>query len=239
MANLGAISSNSQVSLTADIISTLPVTNGGTGATTSSGSGAVVLATSPTITTPTIASFANATHNHQASAGGGTLDAAAIASGSISHDRLPTTAPVVLNAYKTADESVTNSTTPQDDDHLSLSLAASSKYRFEIFAPWTTAATAGLKTELSGTVGVTNLIAEIQMIDTALNQLAAEQIVTALETGDGSGIGGGANHLLKIKGAIETSTAGTLVLQWAQNAADAVNATIVKRGAFMAAVKIG
>jgi hypothetical protein len=45
------------------------------------GTGAVVLATSPTITTPTIASFANANHNHQSAAGGGTLDAAAIGSG--------------------------------------------------------------------------------------------------------------------------------------------------------------
>jgi len=39
------------------------------------GSGSTVLATSPTITTPTIASFANATHNHQNNTGGGTLQA--------------------------------------------------------------------------------------------------------------------------------------------------------------------
>src|SRR3990167_1953787 len=37
------------------------------------------LATSITITTPTIASFANATHNHEAAAGGGTLDEDALA----------------------------------------------------------------------------------------------------------------------------------------------------------------
>src|SRR3990170_3547855 len=37
------------------------------------------LATSITITTPTIASFANATHNHEASSGGGTLDEDALA----------------------------------------------------------------------------------------------------------------------------------------------------------------
>lgn len=42
------------------------------------GTGAVVQATSPTIVTPTIASFANATHTHQNSAGGGTLAQAAI-----------------------------------------------------------------------------------------------------------------------------------------------------------------
>lgn len=38
---------------------TLPVANGGTGTTTSTGSGAVVLATSPTLTTPVIASIVN------------------------------------------------------------------------------------------------------------------------------------------------------------------------------------
>ena len=44
--------------------------------------------TNKTLTTPTIGSFANANHNHQASAGGGTLDAAAIAAGTIATARL-------------------------------------------------------------------------------------------------------------------------------------------------------
>ncbi len=51
------------------------------------GSGAVVLASSPTITTPTIGSFANSNHTHQNSAGGGTLDAAAIAAGTLAAAR--------------------------------------------------------------------------------------------------------------------------------------------------------
>ena len=49
----------------------------------STGSGAVVLATSPTIVTPTVASFTNATHNHQNAAGGGTLDLTAIGGATI------------------------------------------------------------------------------------------------------------------------------------------------------------
>ena len=43
----------SQVVLTTDVTGTLPVANGGTGATGSTGSGNVVLATSPTISSPT------------------------------------------------------------------------------------------------------------------------------------------------------------------------------------------
>lgn len=42
------------------------------------GSGNVVRATSPTLTTPTIADFTNATHNHQNNAGGGQLNAGSI-----------------------------------------------------------------------------------------------------------------------------------------------------------------
>lgn len=55
---------------------TTPTINGGT-------------INTPTIVTPTIASFANATHNHQNAAGGGSLDAAAIASGTLNEARLP------------------------------------------------------------------------------------------------------------------------------------------------------
>lgn len=43
------------------------------------GTGVMVFGTSPTIVTPTIASFANANHNHTNSAGGGTLAEAALA----------------------------------------------------------------------------------------------------------------------------------------------------------------
>ena len=53
----------------------IPVADGGTGATTSTGTGAVVLQSSPSITTPTIASFTNAAHDHDDAAGGGQLNA--------------------------------------------------------------------------------------------------------------------------------------------------------------------
>lgn len=44
--------------------------------------------TNKTLTTPTIGSFVNATHNHSNAAGGGTLDAAAIASGVLANARV-------------------------------------------------------------------------------------------------------------------------------------------------------
>lgn len=59
---------------------------------------------SPTLITPTIASLANANHSHQSAAGGGTLDGAAIASGTIDIARLGTTqAPTFSSAVVAAD----------------------------------------------------------------------------------------------------------------------------------------
>lgn len=66
------------VSLTSMVAGTLPVANGGTGVTSSTGTANVVLSGSPTIVTPTIASFVNATHSHLNAAGGGTITAAAV-----------------------------------------------------------------------------------------------------------------------------------------------------------------
>jgi hypothetical protein len=54
---------------------------------------AAVTLTNKTLTTPTIGSFTNATHTHQNAAGGGTLDAAAIASGVLAVARLATGTP--------------------------------------------------------------------------------------------------------------------------------------------------
>ena len=65
-------------SLTLD--SPLAVAQGGTGVTTSTGTTNVVLSASPTIVTPTIASFTNATHTHANGAGGGQIALATAAS---------------------------------------------------------------------------------------------------------------------------------------------------------------
>jgi hypothetical protein len=52
---------NNTVSLTAGVNGTLPVANGGTGVTTSTGSGSVVLSTSPTLVTPLLGTPTSAT----------------------------------------------------------------------------------------------------------------------------------------------------------------------------------
>lgn len=58
-----------------------------------------------TLTTPTIASLTNAQHNHQDAAGGGTLSAAAIASGTLDATRLPNSG-VGVGSYTNANITV-------------------------------------------------------------------------------------------------------------------------------------
>lgn len=71
---------------------------------TTTGSGKVVLDTSPTIVTPTIASFTNANHGHTDSAGGGTLAASAIGSGTLAMARVGKRTRSI--AVKTADYTI-------------------------------------------------------------------------------------------------------------------------------------
>lgn len=79
----------SQVNLTTMVSGILPVVNGGTGTTSTTGTGPVVYGTAPTIatpvlTTPTIADFTGATHTHANNAGGGQLNGAnAISDGTL------------------------------------------------------------------------------------------------------------------------------------------------------------
>lgn len=60
-------------------------------------SGGLVFAGSPTLTTPTIGDLTNMTHSHQNNAGGGTLNAAAIAAGTVATARLGSGTPNATN----------------------------------------------------------------------------------------------------------------------------------------------
>lgn len=70
------VTSYGQVDLSTDVTNVLPVARGGTQSQTSTGTGNMVLSTSPTLTnptltTPTIADFTNAQHTHGSAAQGG------------------------------------------------------------------------------------------------------------------------------------------------------------------------
>ena len=143
-----------------------------------------------------------------------------------------------LYAYKTADESVSSSTVLQNDDHLTLSLEASARYAFE-FELYTNnvAAAEGIRLALGGTVGVTSLKAQISIWNETTNVLAAFARVTAFASVVGVATPTGVGYDT-IKGTIETSTAGTFLLQWAQQVSGA-SATTVQRNSLLRVKRIG
>lgn len=126
--NSNGTSTWGQVVLTTDVSGTLPIASGGTGQSNLSGltlpsailanpsiSGTVggsATYTSPTLTTPTIASFINAVHDHESNAGGGVLDAAlALLTGSITHGLLGDDSSWVFDTWTPSiDASVTDPT---------------------------------------------------------------------------------------------------------------------------------
>lgn len=88
--------------------------------TAKSGTGTTVLMQgSPTITTPTIASFANAAHNHEDAAGGGTLGDAAVADTITASNYLPLAGGTVTGVVN-VDEANFNLRDAEDDTQLQL-----------------------------------------------------------------------------------------------------------------------
>lgn len=145
----------------------------------------------------------------------------------------------ILEAYKTADESVTNSTTLQNDDHLSVSVVASTKYRLRCFIFHTSlSTTAGIKLALSGTATITSMKAQISIFDDTTNVISGLARVSSLGSSVGAGLGAGDNFVT-IEGTVEINAAGTFLVQWAQNVADAVNASTVQQGSYLELEKVG
>jgi hypothetical protein len=143
----------------------------------------------------------------------------------------------IRRAYKPTDETVTGSTTLQNDDHLSVSLQPSATYHFRASLPWTAGAgTAGLKVALGGNATVTNLRAVIRIATIAGT---GSGIVTALASAVGAN--GAGPEVAEIDGAIEVNTGGTFLVQWAQNTSDGTNGTngtTVQRGASLVVTRL-
>ena len=125
-----------------------------------------------------------------------------------------------LEAYKDADQEIT-STTLADDSELSLMLGTGSKYGFEFrLFVLNDGVAEGYKVALGGSVGFSDLKAQVLIYDDTLNALAAFARLTATGTSVGGGLGIG-NNYAEVKGSIRTTSSGTFVLQFAQNAAGA------------------
>lgn len=138
---------------------------------------------------------------------------------------------------------VNNSTAFVSDSHLVLSLQANARYRLDGLLVWDSGTTGDIKFQwvfsagaptmpwwqvFSVDVGVTTGIGN-------LNALPSSASATPLARA-GSGIGTFTSGLLS--GIITTTLATTITLQWAQNAAEAVN-TRIKQNSWIGATRVG
>lgn len=131
---------------------------------------------------------------------------------------------------KGSDETVNNSATLQDDNDLVWTLEASATYVISIYLSYNSGATPDIK--FGWTVPTSSTLRwGFIGVDTALALKAGAASV--LNSGSVEPFGGdAAERYLQIHGSIVTSTtAGSLILRWAQNTANASN-TIVRSGSW-------
>lgn len=138
-------------------------------------------------------------------------------------------------AFKTSDESVTSSSTLQDDDELTFSLSSGYVYAFEFALFFTSAsATPDFKFQFSDPGGTFNIQylywigANTTGADFAIDESSSARTV-AIAANDVAMIVG--------KGILEPTSSGTFKLQWAQNVSDATAVTL-KAGSWMRAKRV-
>lgn len=133
---------------------------------------------------------------------------------------------------KTADQTVTDSTTLVDDTHLTVSLAAGRSYGFKFTLFSTVVATSGLKIALGGTATHTDLISDIRMYDHLSLADSASALTDSTTVGNHtSGSTGAGPFTVTITGTTTVNAAGTFLVQFAQNAeTGAAESVILLRG---------
>jgi hypothetical protein len=135
---------------------------------------------------------------------------------------------------KTTDETVTSSTTLQNDDDLRFSALASTKYGFEIECWYDTPTAADFKYDVNGPAGASlvQIVCEhiapgaAAFTDNAIQTAFAFTAIAVTETS-------GTNGFVRIRGIVHNgTTAGTGVMRWAQNTSNA-SATTVRAGSLI------
>lgn len=125
---------------------------------------------------------------------------------------------VPLIARKTADETVNNSATMQDDNDMVLAVAANATYQIEGAWYYNTGTTPDIKMQFTFPAGLTMfyVVEGVAVSTSVLGQFKSIQTtVSILE-----GVAG--DRIATIEGlVIVSSTAGNLRVQWAQNTANA------------------
>lgn len=132
-----------------------------------------------------------------------------------------------LYAYKTADESVTNSDVLQDDDHLTVSVKSGRKYVFRVVLR-VEGANGDIKVTLNGTCTVSNFWYG-NASDGGFNVVFATTLGGTARSFDTAASPG---NVCTLEGALEPTSDGTFYVQWAQVTPD-LGATTVKKGSHL------
>lgn len=144
----------------------------------------------------------------------------------------------VKRAIKTANETVTNNATPQNDDHLFFTLEAGTWVFDAYIVPQCTVDGADLKLNISFDGTAADFMAGEHGPEVAATATSSTLMrVTNVNSVGGnlvSGVIGGSDSILTIRGFIEVTVSGTLQLKWSQNTADA-NGLTLKKGSWLRA----
>jgi hypothetical protein len=134
-------------------------------------------------------------------------------------------------ARKTADETVNNSATFQNDDHLALTVVASATYVFRHHWVFNSGATPDLKSQFTVPSGTT--MAYWTQSSSSIHAASGlTEASSVIYDGDGSDI-----TVWTVGYIVTSSTAGTVQWQWAQSTANASN-TIVRKGSILEFVRV-
>jgi hypothetical protein len=142
------------------------------------------------------------------------------------------------HVIKSADESVTSSTTLQNDDQLAVPLLASSHYWIEAFLIYSAATASDLSLAISVPTGAALYWSHGGLRGGATSSVDNISRTFVDETGTGWIGGTGGDAVVMGEGHVTTGvTAGNLQIRWAQNTSGAT-ATIVKAGSILIAQRL-
>ncbi|MDT3395428.1 hypothetical protein RKE29_01975 [Streptomyces sp. B1866] len=141
-------------------------------------------------------------------------------------------------AYKTADESLSSSTTLQNDDQLAVPVAANALYRVDLFLIYSSDVSADFKLDFTTPSGSTmrwtpqGPAPSASGTDGSLVFQVRTGSESAVLGGTGSGVAAAAAGSLSTGG-----TAGTLQVRWAQNSSS-VTTTTVRLGSLLTLLRV-
>ncbi len=227
-ANIGAAPTTHNHTAAQITSGTLLVARGGTGVTSKTGTGSVVLSATPALTgnptapTQTVGNdstrLATTAFVQAASGGGGGA--------------------TILTVAKTADESVVNNTL-QDDNHLFVTLTSGKYYQFNfrLHIDVNNSVTPDFKFRLTVPSSSTGFLQHFKTEENAPGvQTRGKAVLTGIDTI--TTIGANRDLIVEIIGSILAGATGTFRLTWAQGTTSAGNPTTVKKVSTLAVLEI-